>query len=321
MKLCNKAFLFMLAIILIFGLSSCKRHVENQEYTIEYNSKTYEGKYTGEFEHNMPVDEGKFVFGNEGDANYFIYDGHWEAGKIKGKGELITNNYTISYMGTNTSGSYNGPVLDGFPHGEGTFSAEDEDKGRFVYSGEWKYGLYDGRGKMVFDDEYLPIYEGKYEKGSYLPTVAEFVRMIGTLKGLTPYTVSSKVFEFIDHNSMALVEHDLEALNEHITDDFSMSAFKKSRTIDEPILIRIKNLKVHQAEEVGKNEMYGYDYTGVLAQDNKISPYRLNYFGKSDKLIEGKYFDAVVLPLGYSTYETVDGGNEWAFTGWIVSIE
>ena len=115
------------------------------------------------------------------------------------------------------------------------------------------------------------------------------------------------------------VDHKGEELQSLLETDFSLSSFKKNSDVKNPFFIELDNLEVVQVEET--DDLFGYTYTGVLTQDYDVLPYRLNYIGKSKKLSEGKSFSAIVLPLGYSTYETVNGGKDWAFTGWIMSVE
>ena len=55
-----------------------------------------------------------------------------------------------------------------------------------------------------------------------------------------------------------------------------------------------------------------------LAYDNNWNNYWLSCIGTSDDFVEGNEIRAIIMPLGYSTYETVKGGNEWAISGVIV---
>lgn len=317
-----------LTVMVCFSLTACKTTVKDTEYTLEYNSKTYEGKYTGTMDNNIPQDEGKFVCGNEGDANYFIYEGTWEKGEMKGEGHLITNNY-ISHIpesdlhdAIDRVGSYNGSTINGVANGEGTFSAINDDNEHYVYSGEFKDGLFDGIGKQSFDDkDYSVPYEGHWEKGDFKPTAAEYIRHQGLDKKSNPYTLSKEVFAFIDSNSDVFTKHKTDEIKELIDKDFSVTEFRKNSTVDKPIFCKLSNLEVFQVTEYGEKNTAGFGLTDLLAFDYDNNPYRLYYFGSSKKLSEGKTINAILMPLGYSTYESVSGEKPWAFVGWIISIE
>lgn len=323
----KKIFLITLVITTSLALASCKVEVDKQEYTLEYNSKTYEGKYSGAMKNNLPQGEGKFVCGNEGDNNYFIYDGTWDSGEMKGNGTLTTNNYTVHFPKTNNNdavdrtGAYNGVVIDGVANGEGSFSAKNDEGISFTYTGQWKDGLYNGQGKVVYDSKDKFKLDGNFENGEFKPSPAELIKMIGTLPSICAYTVSDEVFKHISENENVFVNHDTSGIEDLMKPDFSLEQFKKEHKVENPYYIKLNDLMVVNVTQGSGDEMYGYDFTEMLCQDSSIRPYRLYYLGHSDKLVEDNYFNAVVLPLDYSTYETVDGGKEWALVGWIVEIE
>lgn len=324
----NKRLLIISATILaVIALVSCKVKVENKEYTLEYNSKTYEGKYTGTMDNNKPSGEGKFVFGNEGDSNYFIYGGNWENGEMKGEGTLVTNNYTVHFPksddkdAVDRTGQYNGAVVDGIANGEGTFASTNDEGVDYTYKGQWKDGLYNGNGKVVYDSEKMVDLDGNFENGEFKPTPGEFIKMIGTNKATCYYEVSDKVLDYISNNEDVILRHEIDSSSDLIKADFSLERFKKDSVVNDPYFIELNNLMVVNVSQSSGSKSFGYDFTELLCQDSSIEPYRLYYFGHSDKLVENTYFNAIVLPLGYSTYETVSGGKAWALVGWIVKLQ
>lgn len=324
----NKRLLILsVTILAVFVLVSCKTKVENKEYTLEYNSKTYEGKYTGTMDNNIPSGEGKFVFGNEGDNNYFIYDGGWENGEMKGEGTLVTNNYTVHFPknddqeAVDRTGQYNGVVVDGIANGKGTFSSTNDEGIDYTYKGQWKDGLYNGNGKVVYDSDKMVNLEGNFENGDFKPTPGEFIKMLGTNKATCAYKVSDEVLDYISNNEDVFLGHEIDSSSDLIKSDFSLEKFKKDSVVTDPYFIELNNLMVVNVSQSSGSESFGYDFTETLCQDSSIEPYRLYYFGHSDKLVENAYFNAIVLPLGYSTYDTVDGGKAWALVGWIVKLQ
>ena len=65
---------------------------------------------------------------------------------------------------------------------------------------------------------------------------------------------------------------------------------------------------------------YGRDVTWVLCVDDSDDMYSFFYMGKSKKLTEGHTISVAFMPHGYSTYETTDGGTEWAVSGTIAVV-
>ena len=321
MKTRRKVILLSLMLVLVFSMTGCKSEVNGSEYTFEYNSKTYEGKYTGTMNNNVPDEKGKFVCGNEGDPNYFIYEGSWEAGSMKGEGQLITNNYTVSFpeidgeAAFDRIGAYNGEVIDGIANGNGTFVAKNDEGVSYTYTGSWKDGLFDGQGKMIYDADDYFIREGNFEKGVFEPSVSEFIQALGTDKNNGPYTLSENMKKYIDENESVFVNHEVHSVGDLIKDDFSLTDFKKSPDTEEPYFVKLSNLEVIQAQEY---DAFGRDYTMVICQKGIDDIFYLRYYGKTDNISVGDNISVTVMPVGYSTYETVDQSHLWAFDGWII---
>lgn len=162
----KKFTVIILLCSLLFVISGCITNVKDKDYDLAYNSKIYEGKYTGTMEKNVPVKYGKFKKGDENDANYIIYLGEWNDGKLAGNGTLNTNNYSFDVEKVKWIGAYSGAVVDGLPNGEGTFKAKDNNHGVYEYTGNWQKGIPCGKGKLLANkyvvhfDEFDKI--GKY---------------------------------------------------------------------------------------------------------------------------------------------------------------
>ena len=59
------------------------------------------------------------------------------------------------------TGTYEGDMKDGIPHGNGKFSSENEDGDKWTYEGEFKNGHFEGKGTTTWDD-------GRKQTGTYV---------------------------------------------------------------------------------------------------------------------------------------------------------
>lgn len=114
-----------------------------------YEGEVRNGKYHGKGTYN----------GTDGDH----YEGEWENGRlIKGKGILIYKD-KARYEGEfkpRLNGSPKGVYHEGF--GKMTYPKESNKKS---YEGQWKGGVFDGKGKIVWANGHT--YEGDFKEGKY----------------------------------------------------------------------------------------------------------------------------------------------------------
>ncbi|MDL2259220.1 hypothetical protein LJC42_08780 [Eubacteriales bacterium OttesenSCG-928-K08] len=61
------------------------------------------------------------------------------------------------------SGVYTGELLDGLPHGQGSFASMDQDDDAFVYTGQWSAGNFEGDGKLEWEND--DWYSGVFKNG------------------------------------------------------------------------------------------------------------------------------------------------------------
>ena len=294
-------------------------------YQLEFNGKNYEGRYTGSVKNALPEGEGQFESGKEGDENYFIYDGNWEKGIIKGEGSLNTNNYIVHFPKTESSkaidrtGEYNGGVIGGIANGTGTFIAVNDDNEKYQYEGEWKDGLYNGEGKKVYltnTDEHI-VSEGHFTNGEFDPSVQDLVKALGTCKDVCPYELSDETYKFIAENQSVFLKHKGGIIKKKLNNNFSLKSFKKNKSSKKPQFIRIDNIQVVQA----MNDTYGKTKTTyALGYDTNGEAYSLDYLDRSKRLAENNTVSLIIMPLGYSTFESITGDTPWAVSGIVVKI-
>jgi len=146
-------------------------------------------KFSGEFRDGTEY-KGEMVF-----VDGEIYDGEWSNGRPGGRGVIVYEDFARYEGGVHSSGDdgwrhrqeywphgegemrypdgeiysgkwhsgipldlYEGELLDGLPHGQGTLSTPDDDR----YEGQWKGGLPHGRGRKKWADG--SSYEGDWER-------------------------------------------------------------------------------------------------------------------------------------------------------------
>lgn len=319
----KKAILFIIVCVLVsMTFVGCKKDVKDATYSLEYNGKTYEGKYTGVMEDDKPIEKGKFISGEEGSEKYLIYDGEWKKGKMKGKGKLSTDNYVVHYPEINDTpakdrtGVYSGDVVDGVANGKGTFEAKNDENVKYIYEGDWVNGLLEGKGKRTYEDDYYPIQEGNFKDGSFVPTVSEAIKALGTYKNNSPYSLSEDDINFIDKNEKAFLKHDKKVISSNMLKSFSESKFRKSRETKKPGFVKFNSLHIFQVME---ENYWGYDITEIMC-DRDDTIFLLYYFGKSDKLAEDNTISLTLMPHSYATYEDINGNTPWAISGTVVKV-
>ncbi len=134
--------------------------VTNMPYTMEKFDRTLEGIYNGPVEDMKPEGEGSFAFEEA------TYTGTFKEGSFENG--TLTDLYLSFHIGQEGfSGTYNGPVADGFLSGEGTFATES-----MTYTGTFAEDLPTGDGTVTgfifelwFQDyAFVGTYEGPVKK-------------------------------------------------------------------------------------------------------------------------------------------------------------
>ncbi len=151
----NKYLIIIVVLLMILALTGCRSEVENENLSVEYNGKTYEGQYTGVLIDGIPAETGKFVSGDPDTSDFLAYEGNWENGVFKDEGTLATDNYSFSSTSDKLGvyfqgkGTYAGAVIDGVPNGKGAFQYGKEGSDDYLYyEGDWEAGTFKGEGKL-----------------------------------------------------------------------------------------------------------------------------------------------------------------------------
>ena len=164
-----------LIIVLAFLFVGCQKEVSDFAYTIDLNSKSYEGTFAGTVEKGAPVDgQGSFSVETEGSGKYLFYSGEWKDGQISGKGSLTAEDYEIdlAHIGKK-QGVFKGEVVNGKPNGQGTFESQSSSGNKWIYNGEWKDGQLSGKGMLTDENYEIDLLQYGKRQGKYSGEVVD----------------------------------------------------------------------------------------------------------------------------------------------------
>ena len=156
----------LLAIVLSVGCIACggPKDVTDMTYTATMENIAMGGVYTGTVEKQLPNGQGTFTYLD--DSKSITYSGQWENGVPSGDGHLEYDGFQVQFCDVNYIGEYEGEAIDGIPGGTGTFTNSNENA-PFIYTGEWKNGIFAGEGYLECDEitvEYCgDTYKGNFE--------------------------------------------------------------------------------------------------------------------------------------------------------------
>jgi len=281
-------------------------NISDFPYTLMYEDEELEGLYTGSILNNAPDGVGEFTYENKGD--YFEYSGGWKAGAMSGEGTVDSNCFMIHFPEVDRVGTFKGEVIDGVPNGQGDFSAISGEKIKYDYTGEWKDGLFDGKGLLEYDTDDYWIQSGDFSKGEFTPTLADFFVTIGTEKSCE-YSISNKEYDFINSHESYFTGKMQEIDDAFIDKSFRYEEFSKNSSAYELSIIEVQGLRTVQVFE---NEAFGYKYTFLIAEDSRGRVYYVNVIGSVPMIVEGSRIQLICMPVDYFTYPNVADTKIWA---------
>lgn len=286
-------------IIALIGMiipicTGCTKNVTDMEYSFIWEPSGYEsyeldGKYSGTVSDNMPNGEGTYEAGEKNEDGYFYYEGEWVNGK---------------------------------PEGSGTLDRVNDSGDKYSYKGEFLNGMFDGHGEMLYDDDSEYKYIGNFSEGEFKPSLAELVAMHGTEKDSCEYTLSDSYIEFLNENEDLFTVKDRKDNKAKIKDagSFNVKEFEKDPSEFEPKIVKVPGLQVVQIKSY--DGYYEKKESFLLLSDSYYENYYyIHYNGSAKGILEDNIVDLYFLPVGYSTYETVSGTDNYAISGQAALIE
>lgn len=255
----------------------CSRNVTDKECSIDYDGNEYIGTYTGEWEEDMPAGSGEFI------SDELLYDGNWADGAFSGHGKLKTT---------------------------------DEDNKEFTYTGEFKKGVFNGKGcKEYGDDNEGYTEEGEFKNGEFSPDLIAGLNAMGS-KSSCPFTVSEKTATFINENLDVITGTDFDYEDLANVKDVNISFTDYTKQPDNYLN---KMVEWHEFE-IAQIWVYDFYNTGnqcieTIAMDDSGHVVRMfmiddGSHGLGNVLDEGHTFTRLVgTPLSSSYYDNVSGGK------------
>lgn len=292
-------------IMTILFFAGCTQNVKNKEITIIYDGKTLTGYYTGTLNNGVPDGEGTFV--SKSEERNFDYNGQWEKGNIVGNGKLTDTKYVVYFTDVERIGEFSGDVKDGKAHGNGTFKATNEENEKYIYTGEWKNGLWDGQGVQKFENTDYYVRTGTFTDGEFTPNKLEFIKSVGDCDTMR-FTPTEKAEEFIKMHSNFFPTEVSADITEYIDNTITYKNLIKSPSKYGDKLIKLSNYQILQIWE--EQEAWGYTCTTFLACSSTFDDYVFGYYlGELPSVYEGSWVTIEGLPISNSKFENIGGGT------------
>ena len=280
--------------------------ITDYPFTLQYEGEDLEGSYDGEILNAIPDGQGSFSYEDKGD--YFEYDGAWKAGSMVGEGTIESNFFIAHLPDADQKGEFKGSVIAGVPNGKGDFSAKNSENVDFQYSGEWKDGLYDGQGKLVYDSDEYFVRQGEFKKSEFTPSLVDFYISMGSRRDGN-FSISDKEVDYIkSHESMFNGSQPI--VDDALVDKtFKYELFSKDEAKYEGHIVSVSGLRVIQVYE---QERFGYPRVVIIAEDSKYRNYYINLIGTAPDVVEGSRIQVTTLPVDFFTYQSAGGSKIWA---------
>lgn len=277
---------------------------ENFPCSVSFGENAVSGLYTGALSAGLPEGEGRFTA--EG-GRTLSYEGAFAAGLPTGKGTLSDDGFMLSGQ----RGRYEGSVLDGLPHGEGSFHGRTEENIDFSYIGEWKNGLFDGEGELLYNSELYYKRIGHFSEGEFAPEDRELLTALGSREPL--FELSDSTWNYICEYPELLdtsreIPHYMESDYRFLWEQ----TLNYSRYIEKPaeyqedwlLFYNYVILRSYEIDHFGKDNRC----TVILAANTLFREPAVFYiFGDCGDLTSMNYVTAYGIPMGMTHYTNANG--------------
>lgn len=204
-------------------------------------------------------------------------------------------------------GQYTGQLLNGVPEGEGTFVAQNDSGVTWEYSGEFKNGMFDGKGSSTWDGiDWME--SGTYSEGLFTPNTFEMFNSISSTEA-APYKISEENQTFIESNPDLFPAENEDAkvtMSTFIQEDLTYPMMSKTLSGFEGKLYRCSSALVGQ---VFQESLFGRSITRIVARDQDYNYYYILYDGVLPDVYDGTSISFVGLPVSSSGFDNVGGGT------------
>ncbi len=310
----KKLGLYLLVICLAVSFSGCASNSPKEVTDLDVKiilkasdgtSNEYTGKYTGTTVNKVPNGEGVFVSKNS-DESEWTYRGNFTDGVAAGKATVDNLYLTVPLPEGAKVGFYSGDVEDGVPNGVGTYKTKNSSNVEYSYSGDFKNGLYDGKGYLTFNDNGSVIkWGGTFVKGAFTPTKSELMSFIVANYNVYGYfEVDSQTADLIDNHDEIFNTADKNIIPSDLIVEYNYKKMNKSLKDYYGKLVQFK-AEVLQIFEVNTN--YG-DVTVMSVYDSNDNVSAIYYFGTID-IYEDDKITVIATPAAVGSFKNIIGGT------------
>ena len=272
-------------------------------YTVNFSGKSYSGTYSGTVEDNMPADNGTFVA--DMPKGCFEYTGSWEKGQIIGDGTIKNSEFEIVLNnGASRIGNYEGTLIAGKPDGFGTFTTKNDEGVTWNYTGEWKDGLFNGKGIFKLENGYLE--EGTFTNGDFTPTPAEF--LLYTAESCYGVSVDADTKSLVKKLEPFIIEGDISEYQEEIEREFDFDDFLKH---PEEYSAKVFQLPGYIIQTGPDDYFPGIESAyAIFRQPEKNNAVYLTYnYGHISNDIKNYNVSMTIVPLGEYAFQNGSGND------------
>lgn len=272
--------------------------------SVTFAEVSVSGLYSGTLAAALPEGEGTFTA--EG-GRKLSYEGGFAAALPAGEGTLSDDGYMLNGQ----RGRYEGSVLDGLPHGEGSFTGRSPENIDFSYTGDWKNGLFDGEGELLYDSELYYERVGHFSKGEFTPEPRELMEALASREPI--FEISDTTWAYINEYPELLdagreVPHYMEADYRFLRESgSSYFRYVESPTDFQESWLLFYNyipLRSYEVDAFGKENRC----TVILASNTVHKEPAVFYlFGDSSELTTKHYITAYGIPMGMTHYTNANG--------------
>ena len=268
---------------------------------VEITGINYSGKYNGEITNNDITGQGEFK------ASGIDYIGGFEKGKPSGNGEYRKSTYVVDYSdGTNRKGKYDGKCFNGIADGEGEFNAKTDDGIKYTYTGEWKDGLFNGKGSLIYKSKDYYKRLGTFKNGEFNPTAVEAFTSIGTDND-EPFSISENAANYIEqHSNLFTGKASKKAIKKAKEKASSLPSFNTLKNNINKYGNKLMKVTI-KPFQFNKTSYWQYEKSGycLVTYGGFYDILYITFLKLPDGLKENQSFTAYVVPMDYSSYKSV----------------
>ncbi len=290
------------------GSLSGNGNVENYPCILSYEDYEISGLYTGEMLNGKFSGQGSFTdIDNDIEFNY---NGGWSDGKISGSGHLTCDNYIVHFNDVDRTGNFDGETNNGIAEGEGTFEAINDYDQKYVYTGSWINGLYNGYGKLKYiDSDDMIDRVGTFTNGDFTPSPAEFMVYFSDIESVN-LQISEETYAFIKDNEIYFGENTVTNCPSDLIQNVSYEEYTKKSYAYRQLFIET-DCKVEGIWEYNSQTTVSDTITeinGSLPSDS-FADFKIIYFGALPDVYSDAKLKVTGIPVAYGSITNVLGGQ------------